>query len=211
MTPKRFRTLSDLAAIYGSDKGTVTGARHGYTLIYDKLFAPMKKGREVTILEIGLRYDPYYSQLRRVSPSLSMWHDYFVWASIYGFDINDFSEMANERIHIYQGDQGDAESLASAFHDVSEFTVVIDDGSHASYHQLVTLKTLLPKVRPGGLYIIEDLHWQPEDLEMRLPLTRKMSDLLSDSTFLECLGVTPRDVEIAVNGKLGVIRKPLLG
>ena len=81
--------------------------------------------------------------------------------------------------------------------------------TRASYHQLVTLRTLFPKVRPGGFYIIEDLDWQPPDLEASLPRTPTMARLLRERTFIEDLGVPLHAVEILLDGKLGIIRKPL--
>jgi hypothetical protein len=44
--------------------------------------------------------------------------------------------------------------------------IIIDDASHASHHQQIALGTLFPFVRDGGLYIIEDLHWQNDILEV---------------------------------------------
>jgi hypothetical protein len=44
---------------------------------------------------------------------------------------------------------------------VGPFDVIIDDASHASRHQQIALDVLFSFVKPGGLYIIEDLHWQP--------------------------------------------------
>ena len=35
--------------------------------------------------------------------------------------------------------------------------IIVDDGGHTMKQQIVSLKTLLPSVRSGGLYIIEDL------------------------------------------------------
>ena len=40
----------------------------------------------------------------------------------------------------------------------SSFDVVVDDGSHKSRDQLLTMTYLMPLVRPGGVYIIEDIH-----------------------------------------------------
>jgi hypothetical protein len=44
------------------------------------------------------------------------------------------------------------------------FDVVIDDGSHVPEHQLISFESLWPAVKPGGLYIVEDLEtnwWKP--------------------------------------------------
>ena len=58
------------------------------------------------------------------------------------------------------------------------FDVIVDDGSHASFHQQLTLTTLLPAVKPGGLFIIEDLQWQPATYEATLPKAPKTGALL---------------------------------
>jgi hypothetical protein len=44
--------------------------------------------------------------------------------------------------------------------------MIIDDGSHSSAHQQITLATLLPQLSVNGVYIIEDLHYQPSNLEL---------------------------------------------
>lgn len=39
--------------------------------------------------------------------------------------------------------------------------MIIDDGYHASKHQQITLVSLWETLKPGGIYVIEDLHYQP--------------------------------------------------
>ena len=39
--------------------------------------------------------------------------------------------------------------------------VIIDDGSHASFDQQLTLREFFPLLAEGGWYFIEDLDWQP--------------------------------------------------
>jgi hypothetical protein len=39
----------------------------------------------------------------------------------------------------------------------------------ASYHQQMAIKVLWDRLRPGGLFIIEDLNWQPPHIETKLP------------------------------------------
>jgi hypothetical protein len=46
-----------------------------------------------------------------------------------------------------------------------EFDIVMDDASHASHHQQNGFLELFSKVKSGGLYIIEDLRWQPDEME----------------------------------------------
>jgi hypothetical protein len=55
------------------------------------------------------------------------------------------------------------------------FDIIVEDGSHASHHQQIALATLFPFVAAGGLYIIEDLHWQPAGIEkIAVPKTRSL-------------------------------------
>ena len=66
---------------------------------------------------------------------------------------------------IYRGDASKREDLTKFGKLFSPFDVVLDDASHASHHQQITLATLFPFLKSGGMYIIEDLHWQPKELE----------------------------------------------
>ena len=40
----------------------------------------------------------------------------------------------------------------------SAFDVIVDDGSHVCVHVFRSFNALFPKLRPGGVYIIEDLN-----------------------------------------------------
>ena len=56
-----------------------------------------------------------------------------------------------------QGDQGDEQFLDSMARELGPFDIIIDDGSHMSHHVLASFNALFPHVRPGGIYVIEDL------------------------------------------------------
>jgi hypothetical protein len=60
------------------------------------------------------------------------------------------------------------------------FDIIIDDASHASYHQQLAFKTLWKQLAPGGLYIIEDLHWQSPVFEAAMPAVPLSRDLFTD-------------------------------
>jgi hypothetical protein len=95
-----------------------------------------------------------------------MWHDYFTNAIIYGIDNFDDliyktinfkkEQIENDRLKIFIGDQSDEIFLKKNF-DGIYFDIIIDDGSHRSWHQQQSFKYLFPKVNSGGYYIIEDL------------------------------------------------------
>ena len=53
--------------------------------------------------------------------------------------------------------------------------MIIDDGSHASFDEQLTLREFFPLLAEGGWYFLEDLDWQPpgEDLG-KITLTKTL-------------------------------------
>jgi SAM-dependent methyltransferase len=173
--------LTFLANKFHSDKGTVSGdPPHRYTYLYDLIFYPFKETK-FNLLEMGLAVggpEVGGPVERRVgSPSLSMWLEYFPLASIYGFDISDFSHITHPRFKFIQGDSGSIEDLLRLSSSADTFDIIIDDASHASYHQQLAFKTLWGKLAKGGLFIIEDLQWQSPVFENILPKVPKTAEL----------------------------------
>jgi hypothetical protein len=156
----------------GTDKGTEAfsgnGVPHCYAIEYHELFAPFRDER-FALLEIGLDDASKLSGKPLDAPSLRVWRDYFPAATLYGYDINDFAGFEQERTVTFRGDQGSRQDLERFIvqHDQPMFRLVIDDGSHASSHQQTSLAALFRQVEPGGMYVIEDLGWQPFPEEPR--------------------------------------------
>lgn len=178
-------SLTALADAFGSDKGTISGARHSYTLLYDTLLTGMRDGRDTRILELGLaRGGPEVGgdADRRITgaPSIDMWLNYFSDPQIVGFDISDFSHLQDDRFTFVRGDCGKEADLERIFAPGDRFDLVLDDASHASFHQQLCLARLFEGLRPGGLYLIEDLHWVPEEYERTLPRVPRTRDWLLD-------------------------------
>ena len=167
-------TLSELANRFGTDKGTVLAAGHGYTLVYDLLFAQMR-GQVTDLCEVGLsRGGPEVAggaALRDVAdvPSVRMWREFFPGVRILGVDISDCSQFGNEWFDFVQADCGEPADLDRVAALGRQFDIIVDDGSHASYHQQLTMLKLFPLLKPSGFYVIEDLDWQPETYEASLP------------------------------------------
>lgn len=158
--------LTALADAYGSDKGST---KHRYTELYHLLFHPLRD-RAIRFLEMGLLIggpELGHDADRATAdlPSIRMWLEYFPQAQITGLDISDFSWFSDPRFTFKRCDMDRRENIAAAFHDESPFDVIIDDASHASHHQQYAFLELFPKLAPGGIYIIEDLRWQPEPYE----------------------------------------------
>jgi hypothetical protein len=121
--------------------------RH-YFDIYHRHFERFR-GHDVHVLEIGV-----YS-----GGSLRMWREYFgPAATIYGVDIDPACRSyEDDRIKIFIGDQGDPAFWAELLNDLSAIDIVIDDGSHRPEDQITSLECLLPALRPGGVYLCEDI------------------------------------------------------
>lgn len=135
--------LDDIGLKNGTDKAS---DRNDFLRRYEP-FLERHRDRKVKLLEIGVLG----------GSSIRTWRDYFGEGEIIGADINpEVTQYAGERISIEIIDQGkpaDLDKLACK----GPYDVIIDDGSHLWEHQILTLRKLLPALKPGGVFIIEDL------------------------------------------------------
>ena len=159
--------LTDLADKYGSDKGSV---KHRYTELYQMLFSPFRT-RKINFLEMGLLIggpEHGIDKDRKTEdlPSIRMWLEYFSKANIHGLDVSDFSWFKHDRFTFHRCDMGARKNITAAAKNMPKLDIIIDDASHASHHQQNAFVTLFPQLNSGGLYIIEDLRWQPEMMEI---------------------------------------------
>ena len=106
------------------------------------------------MLEIGIGG---YDAIDGGGESLRMWKHYFRRGLIYGLDIFTKTGIEESRLGVVQGDQGDEQFLDSMARELGPFDIIIDDGSHMSHHIIASFNALFPHVRPGGIYVIEDL------------------------------------------------------
>jgi hypothetical protein len=190
--------LDDLANQFGSDKGTRCGSAHGYTIVYELLLHAYRY-QPINLLELGLSRAGQASGESadgRVQnlPSVDMWKAYFPCATVYGFDICDYSRFEGPRFRFVRGDGGCAADLGRLSTLGVSFDVIIDDASHASYHQLLAFSLLFEVLKPGGLYIIEDLHWQPRGSAHELPATKTMARVLERIAYGAPLTQLPVDI-----------------
>lgn len=204
--------LTSIANAFGTDKGTVKGEGHAYTCVYEVLFAPLHD-RPINLLEIGLAVggpELGNSPDRKVTdaPSLRMWREYFPKAHIYGLDISDFSAFQSDWFTFFQVDCGNAERLAEFARSGVECDIIIDDGSHASYHQQLTFCHLFPMLKSGGVYIIEDLGWQPKEYEEALPRVPKtvklFASFLQDGRFSNTGAISEMDWQ-SITAQIGTV------
>lgn len=138
----------DLIGIHlGTDKSRL---RQDYLRHYERMMAGFRD-RPITLLEIGVDQ----------GASLRTWEIYFPKASIVGVDIMPATaRFARKNVTIEIGSQFDADFLASL---ARKYTpdIIIDDGSHISEHQIFAFERLFSCLKPGGLYVVEDIQYDP--------------------------------------------------
>lgn len=178
--------LTALAEKHGTDKwGT-----HRYTPHYEASLKHLRSS-QFTLLELGIGG---FVDEQSGGESLRMWKEFFPRATIVGLDIVDKSHVAEDRIHVYTGDQTDPELLRRIVEEHPDLQVVIDDGSHVSAHILASFETLFPLLPMEGIYAIEDTqtsYWpewggqlDPAAEGTSMDLVKKLVDGLNHEEFL---------------------------
>ena len=146
MQNETLATIYERHAVRGPDVGHGDkGSTHSYVEEYEELLAPYREAG--AFMEIGLA----------LGKSVAMWDEYFgEAASLWGIDVTlCFDLQAFRRWNFIQSD-----ATHGRWHwrlGEQQFDVIIDDGSHMTADQVAARDLLLPRMRPGGLYIIEDI------------------------------------------------------
>jgi FkbM family methyltransferase len=174
-----FPTLTSLADRFNTDKNRHTGNRHCYARVYDRLLADRRFSMR-RLMEIGLcRGLAEHNQAE--TPSVALWQSYFPYCQVIGVDVTDFSRFNNERFVSFICDQSKCDELRAVAAKLGpgSLDVIIDDGSHASFDQQLTLREFFPLLVDGGWYFIEDLDWQPpgEDVVKAVPTKHLLRDI----------------------------------
>jgi hypothetical protein len=137
--------ISEYLARYISDKVTV----HAYEQLYDSLFGPLRQSTRY-VLELGIAG----------GASLRAWRDYFPKAEIWGVDNSPAACLAvadEQRIHTLLCDSGSPGVVVPAQMGGWEWDIVIDDAGHDVKDQALACFWLYTYLKPGGLYVIEDI------------------------------------------------------
>lgn len=135
------KLLTEIGIKTNTDKATY----HLFTEYYDEIFSLYKNPR---ILEVGIF---------NVS-SINMYLEYFDNPYIVGMDIEDKSYLTNNKWKFILGDQTNIKDLERCVLNEDLFDIIIDDGGHTMKQQQITFGFLINYIKPGGYYILEDLH-----------------------------------------------------
>lgn len=139
-------SLTGLADLYGSDKGTI---KHRYTGVYERVISSLlgqvdRKEGGLSIVEFGVA----------CGASLRMWATYLPKSIVTGFDVRPecstlCADLENVTICI-------SDPRAHKFEN-SRNDLIIDDASHISEDIVDNFQNSWPSLKNGGYYIIEDL------------------------------------------------------
>jgi len=144
--------MDSLRSIYTHHNDLISDKWESYLEVYESLLTPFRENENISLLEIGVQN----------GGSLQIWKRFFGEHSrIIGCDIDteclkiDFKIRG---IEFFLGDITSPETLADLSSACKNFDIVIDDGSHVSSDIISTFINIFPKIKSGGLYIVEDLH-----------------------------------------------------
>jgi hypothetical protein len=159
--------LNELATRHGTDKHDKA---HSYAYTYEKYLKDIRLDIK-RIFEIGI-YNGY---------SARMWKEYCPNTIIHALDIDPRCTETNEdRIIVHIGDQENPTYLNKLISEIgADFDIIIDDGGHQMQQQIVSFNTLFQYVKPGGLYVIEDIHtayWQSPNTKTTIDMLKSLID-----------------------------------
>ena len=144
-------SLERLTELFFSHDGKIVDKWEQYLPIYAGEFARyLSEGNPVRLLEIGVQN----------GGSLELWSKYLPEKSeIIGLDIDPAVEKLHfdGRVVAQIADVNDAARL-QALLGSELFDIIIDDGSHQSDDIISAFRSLFDRVKPGGVFIVEDLH-----------------------------------------------------
>jgi hypothetical protein len=135
--------------------GVLPWPSHAYHVAYDRFLGPLRN-RRLSMLEIGLGCD----MPKGVGASTFVWRRFLPCANLTILEFN--GACAQNHVHLADkmvaGDQSNVADLERAVTAGGPFHVIIDDGGHSMKQQITSLRFLFPRMPPGGIYVIEDLH-----------------------------------------------------
>jgi hypothetical protein len=120
-----------------------------YFPIYENIFKEYKN-KKIIFVEIGV-----FS-----GGSLFMWREFFgKKARIIGVDLNeDALRFKNYGFEIFIGNQSSIDFWNDFFNKVGPVDIILDDGGHTNYQQIITATCCIPNIKDGGILAVEDVY-----------------------------------------------------
>ncbi|MGE3153732.1 MAG: glycosyltransferase [Nitrospiraceae bacterium] len=149
-------TNKTLYQLYDEHQGKVSDKWSSYLSEYERLLLPYRD-QAIRLLEIGVQN----------GGSLEIWSQYFHHGEMFvGCDVNPDCrrlQFENPKIVVVVGDANTDETEQRILTSSLSYDLIIDDGSHQSRDIVRSFARYFKCLKPGGLYITEDLHcsyWQ---------------------------------------------------
>ena len=173
--------LCDVMNKYGSDKGN---GWHNYTKLYYKIFKD-KRNDELNIFELGLgtnniNIPSNMGVFGKPCASLYGWKEFFKNSKIFGADIDKDILIYTEDIKTYYCHQLSKEIINNMYNNSdlqnTYFDIIIEDGLHTFEANMSFMCNSLHKLKPDGIYIVENIHRSYKDrftYELLQELTNK--------------------------------------
>jgi len=167
--------------IFEQIKNKYKSSKHPvYWDVYKHVFSVFDLSSEFNVLEIGVDKGDGMLQFKELFPN----------CSICGLDIRE--DTPNSPVgNIWIGSQTDTELLDELNKEEGPFDIIIDDGSHVNEHQILTFEYLFPKLKPGGVYIVEDIHtsyWESHGggygTDSFVEYSKKLSDMINYESWM---------------------------
>lgn len=134
-------TWDEVAHRHRTDKSSIG---HGYMDHYERILGDQPIH---DVLEIGVDR----------GNSLRTWCELFPSARVVGVDINPTCADVETDATVVIADATDAGQVTEALLPFAPWDLIIDDGSHQLADVQASVELLLPYVRVGGRYVIEDI------------------------------------------------------
>lgn len=130
-----------------SKEGRPFNKHTNFADIYTRLLTPYIN-KDMTLVELGVSH----------GGSLQLWREFLGdKVNIHGLDVAEhclYSESQIKCMLVDQGKESDLDKISS----IGPIDLFIDDGSHYSEHQIATFEKVFPQIKPGGMYVCEDVH-----------------------------------------------------
>lgn len=147
------KTIKELANFHKCDKAA--DSHHSYDKPYEFHFGALRD-KPIKLLEIGVGG---YTNPEEGGASLRLWKEYFTnpESHIFSIDIYEKQKIQEDRITIWQGSQSDPNFLSDVINEMGRPDLIIDDGSHVQSDIITSFNVLFPRLKTGGIYVVEDL------------------------------------------------------
>jgi hypothetical protein len=147
--------------VHLDEQGSDKAGWHLYHYAYGRMLRDRAAIRAVCEIGLGTNNTDIVSNMGpqgRPGASLRAFRDFLPNAMIYGGDVDHRVLFQENRIVTTWVDQTVEESVKAFFGWLpDDMDLIIDDGLHSPYANLLTTRYALPKVKEGGWFVVEDV------------------------------------------------------